>query len=412
MHRLLRTPEAASGRTQSDQFRPGAVEADVVLHGQNWNIRTSRGDQMSIPFLDLQPSYRELQVELDAAFRRVMESGWFILGEEVDAFERAFAEYCDAKYCIGVGSGLDALILILRGYGIGPGDEVIVPANTYIATWLAVSYVGAKPVPVEPSAATYNIDPKRIKHALTRKTRAVIAVHLYGQTAEMEHIVEFARRYQLRVIEDAAQAHGAAYNGKRAGALADAAGFSFYPSKNLGAFGDGGAVLTSDNDLADRVRVLRNYGSRTKYYSEIKGVNSRLDALQAAFLRVKLKLLDEWNDRRRAVAQQYLEGLSGVADLRLPIVAAGADPVWHLFVIRYSHRSKLQHRLNKAGIGTLIHYPIPPHLSKAYADAGFKRGDFPIAEELAQTTLSLPIGPHLDAADATRTINAIRRFAR
>jgi dTDP-4-amino-4,6-dideoxygalactose transaminase len=366
---------------------------------------------MNVPFLDVKASYLELQEELDTAFRRVMDSGWFILGEEVEAFERAFGGYCGAKHCIGVGNGLDALILILRGYGIGPGDEVIVPANTYIATWLAVSYVGAKPVPVEPDPATYNIDLDRIEEALTPRTRALIAVHLYGQPAEMQPILEICRRHELRVIEDAAQAHGAGYRGSRTGSLGEAAGFSFYPGKNLGAYGDGGAVVTNDDDLADRVGVLRNYGSRTKYYNEVKGVNSRLDALQAAFLRVKLKYLDEWNQRRRNVARQYLEALSDVVDLQLPRVPADAEPAWHLFVIHHPERDKLQHRLHEAGISTLIHYPVPPHLSEAYAEAGFKRGDLPITEHLAQTTLSLPIGPHLDATSVTSVIDAVRRLA-
>lgn len=366
---------------------------------------------MIVPFLDLHAAYRELQPELDAAFQRVVQSGWFILGEEVEAFEGAFARYCKAKHCIGVGNGLDALILILRGYGVGPGDEVIVPANTYIATWLAVSYVGARPVPVEPNIITGNIDPELIESALTSKSRAVIAVHLYGQPAEMQQIVELGHRHGLRVIEDAAQAHGATYKGNRTGALGDAAGFSFYPSKNLGAFGDGGAVVTNDDELADRVRVLRNYGSRKKYYNEVKGINSRLDALQAAFLRVKLKWLDEWNDRRRAIARQYLDGLFDMADLQLPGIAAGADPVWHLFVIHHPQRNRLQQQLNEAGIGTLIHYPLPPHLSQAYADAGFKRGDFPVTEELAEKTLSLPIGPHLDAAAIGYVVDTVLKFS-
>lgn len=368
-------------------------------------------DQMIVPFLDLHAAYRELQPELDAAFQRVMQSGWFILGDEVEAFERDFARYCNAKHCIGVGNGLDALILILRGFGIGAGDEVIVPANTYIATWLAVSYVGARPIPVEPDPTTCNIDPQRIESALTPKSRSVIAVHLYGQPAEMQQIVEVGHRHGLRVIEDAAQAHGATYKGNRTGTLADAAGFSFYPSKNLGAFGDGGAIVTNDDELADQVRVLRNYGSRKKYYNEVKGVNSRLDTLQAAFLRVKLKWLDEWNDRRRAIARQYFEELSGTADLQLPGVAAGADPVWHLFVIHHPQRDRLQQRLNEAGIGTLIHYPLPPHLSQAYADAGFMRGDFPITEKLAEKTLSLPVGPHLDVTSIACVINAVRNFS-
>jgi dTDP-4-amino-4,6-dideoxygalactose transaminase len=366
---------------------------------------------MNVAFLDLKPAYRELQVELDTAFHRVMESGWFILGEEVEAFERAFAAYCNVSHCVGVGNGLDALILILRGYGIGPGDEVIVPANTYIATWLAVSYVGAKPVPVEPKRTTYNVNFDAIERAVTPKTRAVIAVHLYGQAAEMEPIIDIGRRHGLKIIEDAAQAHGATYQGKRAGDLADAAGFSFYPAKNLGAYGDGGAVVTNDADLAHRVRVLANYGSPRKYHNEVKGVNSRLDALQAALLGVKLKHLDRWNERRRGIARQYLAGLAGITELQLPAVAEGAGPAWHLFVIRHPRRDKLQQRLSEAGIGTLIHYPVSPHLSDAYAEAGFRRGDFPVTEELADTVLSLPIGPHLEAGHVSSVVSAVREFA-
>jgi dTDP-4-amino-4,6-dideoxygalactose transaminase len=363
---------------------------------------------MKVPFLDLRPAYRELQVELDAAWRRVMESGWYILGEEVEAFEHEFAAYCGAKHCVGVGNGLDALILILRGYEIGIDSEVIVPANTYIATWLAVSYVGATPVPVEPDLQTYNLDPGRIADAITARTRAIIPVHLYGQPAEMEAIREIALRHRLKVIEDAAQAHGAAYQGKRAGNLGDAAAFSFYPTKNLGAFGDAGAVVTNDDGIADRVRVLRNYGSRAKYYNEVKGINSRLDPIQASFLRVKLQHLDDWNERRRHVAQQYLEALNGCPEVTLPSVARGAEPAWHLFVLRHFRRAKLQKHLNESGIGTLVHYPVPPHLSEAYASGGWKRGDFPLTEELADTVLSIPIGPHLRDDGIASVIQAFK----
>lgn len=355
---------------------------------------------MNIPFLDLKAVYGELQGDLDAAYRRVMESGWFILGDEVDSFEQEFAAYCGQKHCIGVADGLDALVLILRGFGIGEGDEVVVPANTYIATWLAVSLVGAIPVPVEPHPGTYNIDPSRIAAAITGKTRALLPVHLYGQPADMEPICALGREHGLKVIEDAAQAHGASYKGRRTGTLGDAAAFSFYPGKNLGAYGDGGAIVTDDAELADRVRVLRNYGSRKKYYNEVKGVNSRLDSLQAAFLRAKLPYLDDWNQRRREIARQYLIGLAEIPGLRLPEVAAGAEPAWHLFVVRHSGRDALQQHLTEAGIGTLIHYPIPPHLSGAYADAGYKPGDFPVTESLANTVLSLPMGPHLSLSQA------------
>lgn len=365
---------------------------------------------MKVPFLDLKPAYRELQAELDAASRRVMDSGWYILGEEVEEFEREFAGYCGAKHCLGVGNGLDALILILRGYGVGPGSEVIVPANTYIATWLAVSFVGATPVPVEPDSQTYNLDPGQIEAAITSRTRALVPVHLYGQPAEMEPIREIASRHELIVIEDAAQSHGAAYQGKRAGNLGDAAAFSFYPTKNLGAFGDAGAVVTNDDSLAERVRILRNYGSRAKYYNEVKGVNSRLDPFQAGFLRVKLQHLDEWNARRSKVAQQYLEALSQCSDLILPGVAQDAEPVWHQFVLRHPLRDKLQEYLKESGVGTLVHYPVPPHLSGAYADGGWKRGNFPITEELADTILSIPIGPHLSDDDLAFVIRTLQSF--
>jgi dTDP-4-amino-4,6-dideoxygalactose transaminase len=365
---------------------------------------------MTIPFLDLKSPYRELRTELDAAYQQVMESGWYILGAEVEAFEQDFAAYCGAKHCIGVGNGLEALHLVLRAYGIGPGDEVIVPANTYVATWLAVSYAGATPVPVEPDARTYNLDPARVEAALTSRTRAIMPVHLYGQPADMAPLMRIARQHSLKIIEDAAQAHGAVYGGKRAGALSDAAGWSFYPGKNLGALGDAGAVTTDDDVLADRVRVLRNYGSRKKYYNELKGYNSRLDPLQAAFLRVKLRHLDDWNQRRRMIVAAYREGLSGIPGLTWPFAPEGVEPSWHLFVVRHLRRDELQQHLTTAGIGTLIHYPVPPHLSQAYGELGFKRGDFPITEDLAATVLSLPMGPHMTGEQVQTVIRAVEGF--
>jgi dTDP-4-amino-4,6-dideoxygalactose transaminase len=365
---------------------------------------------MTVPFLDLKSGYRELQVELDAAWRRVMESGQYILGVEVEEFEREFASYCGAKHCVGVGNGLDALILILRGYEVGPESEVIVPANTYIATWLAVSYVGATPVPVEPSPRTYNIDPQQIEAAITPRTRAIMPVHLYGQPAEMEAIQEIGLRRGLKIIEDAAQAHGATYQGKKTGNLGDAAAFSFYPTKNLGAFGDAGAVVTNDDGLAERVRILRNYGSRTKYYNEVKGVNSRLDPVQASLLRIKLQHLDAWNTRRSKVARQYLETLSGCPDLILPGIVTSAEPAWHLFVLRHPLRAKLQEYLKTSHLGALVHYPVPPHLSGAYAEAGWKRGAFPITEELADTVLSIPISPHLGEDEVAFVIHTLQAF--
>ena len=363
-----------------------------------------------IPFLDIGASYRELKDELDQAYQRVMDSGWYILGEEVEAFEAAFASYCGVKHCVGVGNGLEALHLILLAYGIGPGDEVIVPANTYIATWLAVSYAGARPAPVEPDSQTYNLDPERIEQAVSGRTKAILAVHLYGQPAEMEAILEIGQRRGLKVIEDAAQAHGARYKGRRTGGLGDAAGWSFYPGKNLGAFGDAGAVTTNDDGLAERVRVLRNYGSRVKYQNEVRGFNSRLDPLQAAVLRVKLAYLDEWNARRAELAINYLTGLAGLVGLGLPHVPAWAEPCWHQFEVRHAERDRLQAHLEQAGIGTLIHYPVPPHLSGAYSEAGWQRGDFSLTEELADRLLSLPMGPHLKIEDQQVIIEAVRGF--
>lgn len=362
---------------------------------------------MRVPFLDFRASYLELKEELDATYLRVMESGWYILGEEVKAFEEELATYCETENCVGVGSGMEALYLLLLGYEIGQGEEVIVPANTYIATWLAVSYTGAKPVPVEPAERTYNLNPELIESAITPRTRAIIPVHLYGQPADMSPINEIAEKYGLRVIEDAAQAHGALYRGRRVGSLGDAAAFSFYPGKNLGAFGDGGAVVTGDAELADRVRLLRNYGSRNKYHHEVKGGNSRLDELQAAFLRVKLTRLDEWNRRRQEVAAWYLERLDLLPDLSLPFVPGWAEPVWHLFVVRYPQRDTLQRHLAEAGIGTLIHYPIPPHLSDAYAAEGWEPGDFPVSELLAEEVMSLPIGPHVQNCQVDKVVETI-----
>jgi dTDP-4-amino-4,6-dideoxygalactose transaminase len=360
-----------------------------------------------IPFLDVPAAYAELRDELDAAARRVMASGQFILGPEVTAFEDEFADYCDARHAIGVGSGLDALRLILLGYDIGPGDEVIVPSNTFIATWLAVSQAGATPVPVEPDPETHNIEAAAAEAAITPRTKAIMPVHLYGQPAAMDGLVALGRDRGIRVVEDAAQAQGARYRGRRAGGLADAAGFSFYPGKNLGAMGDAGAITTDDDGLAERVRMLRNYGSKVKYHHDVAGMNSRLDSLQAAALRVKLRRLDEWNERRRAVAGRYLERLAGVEALVLPAVPEWAEPVWHLFVVRHPRRDLLQARLAEAGVDTIIHYPIPPHLSGAYG-AGFEAGRLPVAERLADEVLSLPIGPHLALADADRVASAVR----
>lgn len=359
-----------------------------------------------IPFLDLKSPYLELKDELDAAYHRVMESGWYVLGKEVEAFEAEFANYCETKHCIGVANGLDALHLIIQAYGIGRDDEVIVPSNTYIATWLAVTHAGATPVPVEPDERTYNIDPTKIEQAITPKTKAIMAVHLYGQTADMDPINIIARKYGLKVIEDCAQAHGARYKGRRAGSLGDAAGFSFYPGKNLGAAGDGGAVTTNDKELAERIKVLRNYGSQIKYHNEVVGYNSRLDELQAALLRVKLTKLDEWNERRAIAASSYIQHLASAKELLLPFVPEWSVPVWHLFVIRHNHRDELQNTLAESGIGTMIHYPIPPHLQPAYNNLGYKKGDFIISEAIHHSVLSLPMWPGI-TEDNVATICAL-----
>jgi dTDP-4-amino-4,6-dideoxygalactose transaminase len=362
---------------------------------------------VKVPFLDLAAPYRELQADLDAAYQRVMNSGWYILGGEVAAFEAEFATYCEAKYCIGVGNGLEALHLILQAMEIGVGAEVIVPANTYIASWLAISQVGATPVPVEPDRQTYNIDPQAIEAAITPRTKAIMAVHLYGQPADMDEIVSIAQRYGLQVIEDAAQSHGARYKQRRVGSLGNAAGFSFYPSKNLGAIGDAGAIVTDDAALADRLRLLRNYGSRVKYEHEIPGYNSRLDELQAAFLRVKLARLDAWNARRAEVARQYCQHLAARHELILPTVPSWADPVWHLFVVRHPNRYNLEQHLRKHHIETLIHYPTPPHLSAAYRSECDRFASLPITELLSQQIISLPIGPHLNDSQLAAVIKTL-----
>lgn len=364
-----------------------------------------------IPFLDVKATYLELREELDQAYHRVMDSGWFILGNEVTRFEAEFAATTGAAHCIGVANGLDALVLILRGYGIGAGDEVIVPSNTYIATWLAISEAGATPVPVEPDPRTYNLDPARVEAAVTPRTKAILPVHLYGQPADMEPILDVARRHGLKVIEDAAQAQGARYKDRPAGSLGDAAGFSLYPGKNLGAFGDAGAITTSDAELAARIRLLRNYGSRVKYDHETMGVNSRLDELQSAFLRVKLTRLDAWNARRLAVARIYDDGLADLPGLVLPHVPAWAAPVFHIYVVRHPERDALQKHLAAAGIGTLIHYPTPPHLSGAYRASFPDPSAFPLAARLGAEMLSLPMGPHLGEDTAREVIRAVAEFA-
>jgi dTDP-4-amino-4,6-dideoxygalactose transaminase len=359
-----------------------------------------------IPFLDLKEIQLKHAEKLSEAFNRVLNSGWYILGEEVKAFEREYAAYCGASDCVGVANGLDAIILALRALSIGPGDEVLVPSNTYIATWLAVSHVGATPVPVEPLLATANMDPVLLKAALTSRTRAILPVHLYGQPADLDPILQFAREHGLKVIEDGAQAHGARYRGQRLGTHGDVVAWSFYPGKNLGALGDGGAITTNDPEIAEKIRVLRNYGSRIKYHNEVIGYNSRLDELQAALLRVKLPELDDDNRHRGVIAARYQEGLAE-SGLTLPVIAEDCESAWHLYVVRHPQRDALARALSVKGIGTVIHYPIPPHMQPAYADAGIPAGALPISERLHAEVLSLPIGPTMSLAQADTVIDAI-----
>lgn len=366
---------------------------------------------MNIPFLDLKVQHQDLRTELTQAFNEVLDSGWFIQGNQLAMFEQEYASYCGTRHCIGVGNGLDALHLILRAYDIGAGDEVIVPSNTYIATWLAASYAGAIPVPVEPDLATYNINPALIEAAITPRTKAIIAVHLYGQAADMDAINSIARKHGLKVIEDAAQSQGALYKGRLSGGLGDAAGHSFYPGKNLGALGDAGAITTNDDVLADKLRMLRNYGSQIKYKNEVKGFNSRLDELQAAFLRVKLRKITEWNTQRQALASIYQQGLQQLPFLSLPQVPEWADPVWHLYVVRCTKRDELQQHLQSQGIGTVIHYPIPPHLQGAYAELNLAPGSLPIAEKIHSEVISLPLDPYLSPEHAQSVIEVIRHFS-
>lgn len=365
---------------------------------------------MNVNFLDLKAINLRHSDEFHTALSRVLDSGWMILGQETELFESEFSEYCESKFCIGVGNGLEALHLILRAMDVGAGDEVIVPSNTYIASWLAASYAGAKPVPVEPLLATYNIDPERIEAAITPRTKAIMVVHLYGQPADMDPILEIATRHGLKVIEDCAQAHGARYKSKRVGSLGYAAGFSFYPGKNLGALGDGGAVTTDDEVLAKRIRNLRNYGSHVKYQNIEKGFNSRLDELQASFLRVKLPMLEKDNFRRTEIAQRYNAALSEIEEIVLPQGAEWVESVWHLYVIRVQDRDGLQAYLQQKGIGTMVHYPIPPHLQPAYSDLGMNIGSLPISEKIHADVLSLPIGPTMNDEQVEYVIAAIRSF--
>lgn len=362
-----------------------------------------------IPFLNLRDSYLELKDDIDAAVLRVLDGGWYIGGSQLSAFEAEWAAYCGAFHAVGTANGLDALVLALRALDIGEGDEVIVPSHTFVATWLAVSAVGARPVAVEPDPASFNIEPSRIEEAITSRTRAIMPVHLYGQPADLDPILEIARLHGLAVIEDAAQAHGARYKGQRIGAHGDIVCWSFYPGKNLGAMGDGGAITTNNADLAERVRVIGNYGSREKYVHEIAGTNSRLDPMQAAILRVKLPHLDAWADRRRALAASYTAALQDCG-LVLPQVVGYGEHVWHLYVVRSRERDRLMRVLADAGIGSQIHYPIPPHMQGAYAKLGHHPSDFPIAQQLASEVFSLPMGPQTptDTAEKVRVALQLR----
>lgn len=364
---------------------------------------------MKVPFVTFKPLEKELDKDLRDAFERVYNRSWYIEGVEDEAFEKAFAEYCDSKYCVGVGNGLDSLFLALKAMGIKEGDEVIVPSNTYIATALAVTYTGATPVFVEPDIRTFNIDPTKIEAAITDKTRAIMPVHLYGQACDMDPIMEVAKKYNLYVVEDCAQAHGAKYNGKVIGSFGDVAGFSFYPGKNLGALGDAGATVTNNEELAKKVRALGNYGSDYKYHHIYQGNNSRLDELQAAFLAAKLPHLNKVNAERRKIAQKYLDGINN-PEIILPFVPEYAEPVWHIFGIRCNRRNELEKFLNDAGISTNKHYPIPMHLQGCYADLGFKKGDYPIAEEISETELSIPMYYGMTDEEIQYVIDRINEF--
>lgn len=365
---------------------------------------------MNVPFVSFEEMHKQIAQELKTKFDEVLNKNIFIAGKELTDFEGEFANYCDSSYAVGCGNGLDALFLILKALGIGKGDEVIVPSNTYIATALAVSYVGATPVFVEPQLSTFTISPSLIEEKINKNTKAIIAVHLYGRIADMDEINKIAAKYSIKVIEDAAQAHGAKYKGQRAGSLGDAAGFSFYPGKNLGALGDGGCVVTQNKELAETVKILGNYGSSIKYHNELQGNNSRLDEMQAAFLRVKLKYLDSWNTRRKEVATRYLNEIFN-DNIFLPLKDEdGYDSVWHLFVIRCTRRDKLEKYLMEKGIGTTMHYPIPMHKQKAYKNLGISTGMLPVAEEISNTVLSIPMFYGITDDEVSYVIEIINEF--
>ncbi len=377
----------------------------------------------TIPFLDIRETYKELEIEIDQTVKRVLDKGYFVLGDEVSAFEKNFSQFIGTSDCVAVSNGLDAIFLILKAWDIGSGDEVIVPSNTFIATWLAVSYTGAIPVPVEPDVNTFNIDPKKIEEKITTRTKAIIPVHLYGFPADMKPIMELANKYNLKVLEDSAQAHGSYYNESKCGSIGHAAAFSFYPGKNLGAFGDGGCVTTNNSELAEKIRTLANYGSRKKYINDYKGYNCRLDELQAAILNVKLKYLDNWNKRRNNIAQKYIDNFKDFEQLVLPYANLKRSFVkgtllfcdnqhyttcWHLFVIRLQKRDDLMEYLTKNKIHSIIHYPIPPHKQTAYEE--YQNYVLPVCEDIAKTCLSIPIGPHLNDSQVDHISETIARF--
>lgn len=364
---------------------------------------------MRIPFVSFLPMEKELDKDLREAFNRVYTRSWYIGGLEDEAFEKAFAKFCTVNYCVGVGNGLDALMLALKALGVGAGDEVIVPSNTYIATALAVTYVGATPVFVEPDIRTFNIDSTKIEEAITEKTKCIMPVHLYGQVCDMDPIMEIAKQHNLYIVEDCAQAHGAIYKGKKVGSFGDAAGFSFYPGKNLGALGDAGATVTNNKKIADAVRALGNYGSDYKYHHIYQGNNSRLDEMQAAFLNAKLPYLDKMNGERRKIASCYMEGINN-SEVVLPYVIEDVLPVWHVFAIRCKKRDELETYLREKGIGTNKHYPIPMHLQECYKNLGYKEGDFPIAEEISATELSLPMYYGMTDEEIQYVVDAINEF--
>jgi dTDP-4-amino-4,6-dideoxygalactose transaminase len=365
---------------------------------------------VTVPYLSFNYQNAVLKESLSIAFNRVLDSGWYILGKEVDAFELAYAQFSNVKYAVGVANGLDALIIALKVVGVQNGDEVIVPSNTYIATWLAVSAIGAIPVPVEPNFDTYNIDVQSIEAKITTATKAIIPVHLYGQACDMTALMELAGQHQLSVVEDNAQAHMATWQGEITGSFGHANATSFYPGKNLGAYGDAGCITTNDLLLYQTCKLTRNYGSSIKYYNQVKGMNSRLDEMQAAFLQEKLKHLQSFTEQRQQQATVYHDQLAGTGDLILPYTHSSASHVYHIYLVRTAKRDQLQNHLAERGVSTLIHYPVPPHLQEAYTDLGYKQGDFPVAEEIAETCISLPLFPGLSQQEQGYVIDCIKAF--